>query len=1691
MANLKKTSGNILVAGTALIILFMFCFITNAKAIDENNNFSISTNLYYYPGDAIKLNINSYDYNKKGTGKLKLNFTIYKIRDINKFYSEQKSRYGVDVLGKDDINLTYLCDVVSSFSEDFNYSNEYGSRYIQKTVDINVKDKGAYLIKADDNKKVAYCGIIISDLGMAVKTGTNTFLSYTVNRKTGVPVENADMTYFVGNKVIGNSKSEMGLSQVKFDSIQSNEENKQPLIIGRSGDDIVISDAYLYFGYEGNRYLIYTFTQQPVYRAGAEVNFKGTVRESGSAGLSNFAYKKIKVTAKDQSNVEIYKADLTTNENGSFDGNFKLDDEAKTGEYYINVEIDEKHSYSTAFTIEQYKKPEYKVTVTTDKPQYTGKEEIKGTVQADYYFGSPVTNAVVTYSIFKTQYYRPWWEFSEYAWWYEDYYSTYENKYQQNSSTQIFSGSGKVDNTGKFNFEFNLNEDFTVKSDQHYWYYNNYSSDYKYFIRAEVTDASGRNISNTTSVLVTRGSFYLSASVDKYLVKPEDKVIFNIISKDFSDKPVSSNFDINISKYNYNSSSGRYDFVATINGETNSEGKGLASYTVPGYSSEGYYSAEVVAYDKNGNKITTSTNFSVYDKSFSWYDKSQNSMQIVTDKESYKIGEICKALITTVEPDVYSLVTTSGIDIITSRVEKITGKSAMIEIPVTSAYSSYFTLEADYIKNGAIYSASKNILVIPEEKFLTVQIDPSKLEYKPKETGETKVRVLDNKGYPVKNAEVSIGIVDESIYAIKEDATKDIRKFFYPNIGNSVNTTFNNNNNSYGNARILSIYERYNLYSLDSKELATVKGSVRDKDGKPVKGAAIIVDEEYYAAISNASGEFEFKLPAGEYEIGLLIKKKKNDNITTIKLSKGQTVSLNFSFSEENDLLLSQVQGNIQVEQSGRMMEKSSDELKESAPTTSVTEQFNGKGKPKDSKKKEDGNVEPELRSDFRDAIEWSPYTITDDQGFAKVSVKYPDDLTTWRIVSRVITEDSKVGQSAKTVITRKDLLVRLESPRFLQQGDETEIKAIVHNYLKTEKSVKVKFRSDSLNVTGEQTQTENIPANGEHTFSWKVRSISALGSTKLYVEALTNEESDAVEVKIPVQPKGLKINLPAIADVSDLINSKEVEIYIPEGTDMSSVMMKFNTAPSIAGTLISSLDELAGYPYGCVEQTMSRFMPTVIVANTFRELNLPVNIKLIQELPKYVEAGMKRLYGYQHNDGGWGWWENDETNPFMTAWVVNGMRIAKESGFQVEDNSWNNGLAELKNLTLNLDQSDPSTEAYMLYVLSMVLKNSDKLYSSSQQNIKNNNSELFKADIKSIKEKLDKLIAKDINNSSKAYSALAFMNIGDESSALKLVNALESDSKTSDTFTFWEGKSWHYNWQDDKVQTTAIVVKALIEVKKNSEYIDKAVRWLMTQRQGNAWRSTQETATIIYAVTDYLKLSNELNPDETVDVMLNNKNIFHTAFTSDDVYKKSETIIISGKELHTGINKIFISKSGTGKAYFSSNTTFYSTDVKARENGFRIEREYYKLEQYSYYNEDKITYRKRSFDGELKAGDLLMVKIRVYSKDDNVNYFMLEDPLPTGCEIVKDDWAYKIEDENSYSGNYYDRWRWWYADKDIRDNKINFFATYMYNKESEFSYIVRAETPGSFNINPAQGMLMYYPEVNGNSYDNYIRITE
>src|SRR5690606_27709261 len=107
---------------------------------------------------------------------------------------------------------------------------------------------------------------------------------------------------------------------------------------------------------------------------------------------------------------------------------------------------------------------------------------------------------------------------------------------------------------------------------------------------------------------------------------------------------------------------------------------------------------------------------------------------------------------------------------------------------------------------------------------------------------------------------------------------------------------------------------------------------------------------------------------------------------------------------------------------------------------------------------------------------------------------------------------------------------------------------------------------------------------------------------------------------------------------------------------------------------------------------------PAVIAQRTVNDLRLPA-ARVPADLSDMTAKGLERLYGFQHGDGGWGWWQHDATNLWMTAYVVSALSQARDAGLQVRADVITRGREYLKS-HLGQGLSNPETHAYMVYAL-------------------------------------------------------------------------------------------------------------------------------------------------------------------------------------------------------------------------------------------------------------------------------------------------------------------------------------------------------------------------------------------------------
>jgi hypothetical protein len=689
--------------------------------------------------------------------------------------------------------------------------------------------------------------------------------------------------------------------------------------------------------------------------------------------------------------------------------------------------------------------------------------------------------------------------------------------------------------------------------------------------------------------------------------------------------------------------------------------------------------------------------------------------------------------------------------------------------------------------------------------------------------------------------------------------------------------------------------------------------------------------------------------------------------------------------------------------------------------------------------------VVPKIRKAFPDTAYWNPSVETGADGHARVTFNFPDALTTWRTTIRAMTDDGKAGGVVTRVLVRKNLIVRLAAPRFFRQGDETVLRVIAHNYLATAKDVTFALDANGVDVLSGQTQKVTIPANAESYVDWRVKA-RVIGNATLTAKALTNEESDALQMTLPILPFGVQQNATGAGVVYSGTGQNQWAFSYPATSDPGSRALTVTVAPSVAGTVFDALDYLTSYPWGCTEQTMSSFLPDLIVAQAIDKLHIksPIDRKTLND---EVSAGLERLYSYQHDDGGWGWWQDDQSLVFMTAYVVSGLGQAKQAGYTIDDERLTNARNWLVSTLAAHPDMIPDLGAYTVYALATTggapRDALDRAWSSQ-----------------------DKLSDEGL-----ALTGLALDAAGD-ARAHQAAVLLEKKAHATDVDAYWQGT---YDgmmdfWDDTSPETTAFALKLLIRQDRSSGLMPKAANWLAGRRDGDYWYSTKQTSMVIQGLTDYLALSGELANTSDVEVLVNGASVGKHHFGPDDAFAAPWQMKVAATQAANG-GQITISKSGNGITYWSAESSWYSSDRKAFQQGqlaLNITRDYYLLQKKQDKPTDPITYDLVPLKGPVHIGDIIAVKLALNGTD--WKYLQAQDPIPAGTEFLANPGLYTLNNKPDW-------WSELFTREEFRDDRAAFFNT-DFNSRSVYVYLLQVDNSGLFQISPAQAGPMYQSNI-------------
>ncbi|MDP9191321.1 MAG: MG2 domain-containing protein [Acidobacteriota bacterium] len=727
--------------------------------------------------------------------------------------------------------------------------------------------------------------------------------------------------------------------------------------------------------------------------------------------------------------------------------------------------------------------------------------------------------------------------------------------------------------------------------------------------------------------------------------------------------------------------------------------------------------------------------------------------------------------------------------------------------------------------------------------------------------------------------------------------------------------------------------------------------------------------------------------------------------------------------------------------------------------------------------------IDVQVRSDFRSTALWKPDLVTDASGKATVSVKFPEALTTWRATARAATTGSSFGIGTSTTRTNLPLLVRLQAPRFFVAGDRATVSGVVNNNTDAAITVTPSLEIDGsgLKVIAEpKEKTLRVEPHAEARADWTVSAVEA-GDVKLRVTARNAQLGDAMEKSFVVYEHGID----KLIARSGKMRGDETVVRLELPRERRATDLTIQIAPSLAATMLDALPYLIEFPYGCTEQTMSRFLPAVIVARSLEKLGLDPNERLPKKkLDAVTAAGMARLYDMQHSDGGWGWWKEGSSDDFMTAYVLWGFSLAREAGLPVRSSAIDRAASWLSGRLVE-NRNDWHDQAWMLHAISSWRSSSSKLAAkpAGAERVAYDNVWEHRERLTAYARALLALTAHRYGDTER--TAILLRNLEDGVQQERAVN----DEPASMATAHWgSSQRFWWRWYEGPVETTAFVLRALVTIDPKHRLVEPTMNWLVKNRRGAQWNNTRDTAVSLLALNDYLEKSGELRGDVSYELSVNGRVVATKKLTAADVLRAPSRFSVDANVLKDTTQEIRIRRtSGTAPLYFAAEARFVSLEepVKAAGNEIYVRRDYYRLKPRLTLLKgvlyDKVPLR----DGEsIVSGERLEVVVTVDAKND-YSYLLFEDLKPAGFEAValqsgQPLWATQ-QKTNATT----------YVYQELRDRKVAMFIDHLAQGVWEIRYTLRAETPGSFHALPLLGQAMYVPEVKANGEEVRVVVEE
>lgn len=1588
---------------------------------------------------------------------------------------------------------------------------------------VPTQQPGWYILTATlDNGYQFHRFVTLSDMVLirrSIPTGNLWFLA---DAKTGAPVEGGQI-----NMVrYGYEKKQLKRRHIEGTT------NKEGVLLenipARNEDNYSRFDYFLGMASKGNSYFImglsewqsgnnrmdtanqandtygcYFIESQPVYRPGQTARFKGVVFQPNFAtpGTKACAGKKLTLTITSPTGDKgVFPAQtVTTDETGCFELELLIPSGAPLGQYQAKLAFSNRHGedrdmYAPLFRMEEYKKPEFEVKLDAPtKPLRLG-QPIPVTVQSSYYAGGPVSEGKAVITITRTLGANVWMPYWRWNWLYDDSLNPYYFNFRQYSPLTVLEKTVPLDKDGKATVELSTEQDAK----------NFAAHDITYNVSVSVTDASLREVSASGTVIATCRPFNIFVTLSRGFALAGVPVQATITAAT-ADGTKIGKADGKATLYRINAAPEqggkpiKGKELASWNISTNEDGEASLTFQT---TETGLYGLAVTMTNKEGNKVEQTHQFLSSGKETSAPFKI-NPLSITPDKKTYAPGETASLLVASDYADAHVWAfLRNGWKNESRRLVKLNGQTALVECPLSREDMPNMGVNAFTVHNGELFQASAEILLPPASQILTADVSSAKPQYQPGEKGSVSVLVKGPDGKPVSNGVVTLAVYDKALEYIAR-----------PNVTNIAKQTWSR----------LNTTGRLNLNNARLDEFI--------QDRKP--------DQPYFQSLLRAywnGGDIGYGTGCGEGDT--FCDAQPVDGRVGLKRMEARSAML----------------GPAPTAAPCMLAEAEAADSFAAAPMQHSEEN------------KQTDLSQIKLRTNFADSIKWCGTLKTDADGRVTVPVDMPDNLTTWKATAWVITSALQVGQGSVDFLTTKDFMISMQTPRFFVEKDVVMLSAVVRN--RTDKDVKaaisLSLKNDCLALLpsgdpalkGLTDETGNadirkvtVPAKGQVTVNWWTTAVRE-GAATVAMDGYTMGDSDngdnakntgladGMQMTYPVLVHGMKQLHAGSAVLLPGEERQPLDINLPLQRRREESELIVKVSPSIALSMVEALPYLAEYPYGCVEQTLNRFLPAVVVTDALKQLGLnpgqaltahrnlnPQTIKdkafydrVMQRLernPVYDTAkiqamtkdGIRQLREKQCPDGSWGWFGGSrEGDPVMTAHVVHGLNQmvqTRTDSMLYRAVKWLTGEEQEQTRLLRkgdeyrkleqLPDGKAKTEAIRkLGHYRLEASPSDVLIRSvlAGSGVKNLPMEdyLFR----------DRLTLPVLSQIQLAEILLDSHRQKDLDQIMPIITQfLQQDDSLQTAWLRLPNEGYWWRWYGSSVSTQAAFLKLMAKSRPDAPVTSRLAKWLLNNRaNGSYWNSTKDTADCLEALSAYLCQTREGMEDMEAEILYDGAPVKTVSSTKETLFTFDNEFRMSGKALTDGKHTITIRrKQGKGNIYANSTLSYFSLEdpIPAAGNAVTVERSYYRINPTVVKNDAvkdtqtdtgelttqgrNLTQRTLLKDGDIIAsGDIIEVVMTVKTKND-VEYLMLRDPKPAGCESQETTSGYA--DMGTAFGY-----------KEIGDEEIRAFFSKLTMGEYQINHRLRAERPGRFSALPAVMEAMYAPELRGNSKEHKVNIS-